>query len=767
MITRSSAKKTLVLTLGSLLWLASPLAAQKIRVIYSEQHAVSPPLRDIAMPVPAFQMDLGEVPNRRALLPPQPPQGDTAVQTLPSGPATAVVGLNFDGVGAGFNHYYVSVAPPDTNGAPGLNQYVQWVNLAYAVFDKSTGNLILGPVAGNSLWKGFPGACSVTDDGDIIAQYDKAANRWVMSQFSWKSLGTLAECVAVSTTSDATGTYNLYQFNFTAFPDYPKMGIWPDAYYMSFNMFQGNTLIGAQACAFDRNAMLNGASTAAAVCFQLDSTVASLLPSDLDGSNPPPFGSPNYFVNFGTNALNLWKFHADFGTPANSTFTGPTLISVTSFNPACGGGICVPQPGSAQLLDSLGDRLMYRLAYRNFNDHESLVVNHSVDNPGGGVGVRWYEVQNPNGTPTVFQQSTFAPDASYRWMGSVAMDGQGNMALGYSISSSGIYPGVRFTGRMSTDPANTMQDETAIVAGTGSVTSGASAMRWGDYSSMAIDPVDDCTFWYTQEYIKFTAKAPNWNTRIANFKFPGCGVVKFNLSVTLAGAGSGMVTSNPSGINCGATCSDQFDQNTVVALTATPAAGALFAGWSGACTGTGACSLTMSSDQSVTATFVPSQFTLSVAKPGTGAGSVISRPAGINCGATCSSAFANGASVTLKALPAAGSAFLGWTGPCQVQGNICTLTMSAAITVGAVFNDSAVSFPLTVTRDGVNIGTVMSKPAGINCGGTCSGNFTQDMVVTLQVTTGKVKTWGGDCSGTGPRCTLTMDTAKTATVTFR
>src|SRR5579859_7319783 len=431
-------------------------------------------------------------------------------------------GLSFEGLGNAQYGFTVTSAPPDTNGTAGATQYVQWVNSSFAIFNKSTGALIAGPSAGNTLWSGFGGGCQTNNDGDPIVLYDKIAQRWVFSQFSVSTTPYL-QCIAVSTTSDATGTYNRYSFQYTNFDDYPKMGVWPDAYYETFNMFAGGTtFVGADACAYDRNAMLAG-STATQVCFQQGTSVGGLLPSDLDGTTAPPAGSPNYMMYFGTNNLNLFKFHVDFTNPANSTFTGPTVINVAAFIPLCGGGTCVPQPSTTQQLDSLADRLMYRLAYRNFGSHESLVVNHSVV-AGSGGGVRWYEIQNPSGTPTVAQQSTFAPDANYRWMGSVAMDQAGDLALGYSVSSSSVSPSVRFAGRVPTDPASTLEAEVNIVSGTGSQ-SGNSLSRWGDYSAMQVDPVDDCTFWFTEEYMKTTGSF-NWNTRIANFKFPGCGTTQ-------------------------------------------------------------------------------------------------------------------------------------------------------------------------------------------------------------------------------------------------
>src|SRR5205085_839012 len=265
------------------------------------------------------------------------------------------------------------------------------------------------------------------------------------------------------------------------FDDYPKMGVWPDAYYVTFNMF-GAGFLGADACAYDRNAMLNG-QPATQVCFQQGSSVGSLLPADVDGQTAPPAGSPNFMMTFGINSLQLFKFHVDFATPANSTFTGPTTINVAPFTPLCNGGRgCVPQSGTGTQLDSLADRLMHRLAYRNFGDHESLVVNHAVAVNSSG-GVRWYEIQNPNGTPSVAQQSTFAPDANFRWMGSIAMDKSGDIALGYSVSSSTVSPSIAIAGRSPADPANTLGTEILIMSGTGSQTvtsSGNPLTRWGD-----------------------------------------------------------------------------------------------------------------------------------------------------------------------------------------------------------------------------------------------------------------------------------------------
>jgi hypothetical protein len=421
------------------------LAQSRMTVRRDVHRDVSAPLREMILHAPPPSLEKHEAePVRRIPLPPGLTQlEEDSVRQRTVVPFTPVVGTSFEGLGAGQYGFTVNSAPPDTNGTVGATQYVQWVNSSFAIFNKSSGALIAGPTAGNTLWSGFGGGCQTNNDGDPVVLYDKAAQRWVFSQFSVTTTPFL-QCIAVSTTSDATGTYNRYSFQYGNFDDYPKMGVWSDGYYETFNMFNGNTFVGADACSYNRTAMLAG-SAATQVCFQQGSSVGGLLPSDIDGTTAPPAGSPNYMVYFGTNNLNLFKFHVDFNTPANSTFTGPTVIPVAAFSPLCAGGTCVPQAGTTQQLDSLADRLMYRPAYRNFGTHESLVVNHSVT-AGSGGGVRWYEIQNPSGTPTVAQQSTFAPDSNYRWMGSIAMDQAGDMAVGYSVSRSSLHPTIRYTG---------------------------------------------------------------------------------------------------------------------------------------------------------------------------------------------------------------------------------------------------------------------------------------------------------------------------------
>ena len=496
------------------------LGAGQVVVSSAVQSDVSAPLSSMA---PAAVTDVKVKKEKKKNALPLAPAGsgpDTALQSSPGAAAAPSTTTNFEGIGVGLGSYSPRWAPPDTGGAVGPNHYFEIVNADIAIFSK-TGTLLYGPVPTNTLWSNFGGSCQNRDDGDGIVEYDKLAGRWVITQFT--NDGTNTECVAVSTSGDPTGSYARYSFTYPAFPDYPKLAVWPDAYYITFNLFGSSGFAGGMACAYDRTQMLAGLP-ATQQCLNLGTAYGGLLPSDLDGSTPPPIGSPDFILNYGSNRLNLWKFHVDWAAPGNSTLTGPTAIPVASFSAACGGGACIPQPGTSQKLDSLADRLMSRLAYRNFGDHASLVVNHSVGTGFlnlGPSGVRWYELRSPNGTPTVYQQGTYAPDSTYRWMGSIAMDKVGNIALGYSASSSSVAPSVRYTGHLVTDPAGVMgQGEGILQAGTGSQL--ANLSRWGDYSSMTVDPTDDCTFWYVGEYLKANGTW-NWSTRIGSFTLPGCG----------------------------------------------------------------------------------------------------------------------------------------------------------------------------------------------------------------------------------------------------
>jgi uncharacterized repeat protein (TIGR02543 family) len=439
--------------------------------------------------------------------------------------------------------------PPDTVGDIGYDPvtqkkfYVQWVNVRYAVWDVTSGTpvMVISPTLANALWSGFGGPCQTQNSGDPIVLFDQLSNRWFMSQFAVDS-APYYQCIAISQTADPTGAWYRYGFLYdaTKMNDYPHFGVWPDGYYMTTNQFNNaSTWGGAGVAVFERDKMLLG-QTARMVKFDLNSVstdFGGMLPSDWDGSTLPPAGSPNYFAevddNIGTpalgpDAMRLWKFHVDWTNTANSTFgvngTPNYTLTVASFDlmpcTVSGARNCVPQLNTTIKLDVIGDRLMHRSAYRNINGHEALVLNHTVNAGSGVAGIRWYEVRDLGTSPVIYQQSTYGPDSTYRWMGSVAMDHVGNIALGFSASDATIYPAIRYAGRLASDPLNTLaQGEATIINGTGSQT--GTAYRWGDYSALTLDPVDDCTFYYSQEYLETTGNV-SWVTRVGSFKFANC-----------------------------------------------------------------------------------------------------------------------------------------------------------------------------------------------------------------------------------------------------
>ncbi|HET9317488.1 MAG TPA: hypothetical protein VFQ51_17985 [Vicinamibacteria bacterium] len=428
-------------------------------------------------------------------------------------------------------------SPPDSDGDVGLDHYVVMVNVHFAIYTK-TGTLVAGPMANNTLWAGFGGACQAQNSGDPVVLYDQLADRWIFTQFTGSA--PFRNCLAVSQTGDPGGPYFRYELPVPSnvLPDYPKWGIWPDAYYLSTREV-GAGIIGAYA--IDRAAVIAGTPTAQIISFAAPVGGAptggdGLLPTDMDGTTLPPAGSPNYYVGtmdqggpYGAtqDALVFWRFHVDFTTPSNSTFQLTNTIPVAPFTsvmpaPCSSSRQCIPQPATANRIDHLGyrQRPTFRLAYRNFGTHESLVTAQSVDAGGGMSGMRWYEIRTPGTTPTVFQQGTYAPgltDTIHRWMGSIAMDRAGNMALGYSASNASVFPSLRYTGRLVTDPLGDMpQGEGILHAGTGSQTTSA---RWGDYTAMTVDPRDDCTFWYVNQYIP-TSSPNGWRIRVGSFRFP-------------------------------------------------------------------------------------------------------------------------------------------------------------------------------------------------------------------------------------------------------
>jgi hypothetical protein len=406
------------------------------------------------------------------------------------------------------------IIPPDVGGDVGPKHFIQTVNAAFAVLDKE-GNLLAGPSNLNELWVDAGGECEMNNDGDPDVRYDALADRWIMSWF----VAFTHQCLAVSRDGDPVED------------DYPRLAVWPDGYYIGTQ--RGYPTAGSDAWAFDRVAMLDGKP---AIAIRFSDPATFMLPADLDGAKEPSEGAPATFIRQvdgaqlgGGDRLEIVEFSADFTTPANSTFTRvPDVLPDAFDRNLCGFGLhapCIPQPDDAPMLASFTAWPLARLQYRHFDDHESLVFNHTVDADGNDhAGVRWYELRRTDADWSIHQQGTHAPDGGedgladdvHRWMASAAMDKNQNLALGYSVSSASEYPGIRYGGRYADDGANTLpRDEMTLVEGEGAQTHPSG--RWGDFSSMTVDPVDDCTFWYTAEYYAATSEA-GWSTRIGSFQ---------------------------------------------------------------------------------------------------------------------------------------------------------------------------------------------------------------------------------------------------------
>ncbi len=463
--------------------------------------------------------------------------------------------------------------PPDTNGDVGPNHYVQAINVVFSIYNKSTGARITGPTKISSLWTsaGLGGICSTNDNGDPIVLYDPLADRWLISQFAFNGDGTTPpyyQCIAVSKTGDPTGAYNLYTFQMpnNKFNDYPHFGVWSDGYYMTDNQFtNGATFSNSGAFAFDRNKMLIGDPTASYIYFDLaniDTNSGGVLPLDLDGKVAPPSGMPmliSYFLadefNDPMDGLRIFEFKADFANPGASSLVQRQDVPLAAFD--------ARQPNTRRLIEQLGgatanhldaiaDRLMFRLAYRNLGTFQSPInsitgnftVNVSGVNPTNAAtyqaGIRWFELRTTSAVPTnttVFDQGTHnltpgnGATGLNNWMGSVAQDRTGAIALGFSQSGTTKFADIVIAGRSTNTAAGTLNEgEALFFAAGGRQTS--TGNRWGDYSMMAVDPTDECTFWYTQEYYAATS-ATVFSTRIGKFKFPGC---------TAAVGGTGTVT---------------------------------------------------------------------------------------------------------------------------------------------------------------------------------------------------------------------------------
>ena len=493
----------------------------------------------------------------------KPYSADGALQLLSPKPAIPGPVQTFEGLSNldNFNIFGFRVNPPDPNGEVGPNHFVEMINLVFAVYDKA-GNLLLGPVDTGSLWAGFAIPDCTDPSGDPVVLYDQFMDRWLLSQFTTRG-PEFFNCIAISTTGDPTGSYYRYAFSTGFnFPDYPKYGNWTDSYVITTREFGPTIEYGIGVYALEKNKMVNGNPNARSVRFFIDGNVPDLLPlvgdgllpADVDGKQKPKtdtaipiVGTQDDNASYGAtfDALNIWDLTVKWRSTPIATLTLNTQLPTASFNSIfpCGPDSrdCLPQPGitnPAQYLDILPyrQRPTFRLAYRNFKTYESLVTNQSVEALPGVAGARWYEIRRTNGTYSLYQQGTYAPnDGVHRWMGSIAMDKLGNMALGFSVvNGTNVFPGIRYTGRLAGDPLGQMTlGEGTIINGTGVQTTTNS--RWGDYTDMTVDPTDDRTFWYVNEYYQVSGlplptptpplpppgtTAP-WQTRIGSFKLPG------------------------------------------------------------------------------------------------------------------------------------------------------------------------------------------------------------------------------------------------------
>ena len=549
--------------------LAAPPVAHP-EVSRSTAHDTSPALRDMPA-LPPTEAPKGPTTRFTRIPPSRIPRGpvtpDPVLQSTPGPLVAPSTSSNFEGTASVEQSASIGwVLPPDTNGAIGRTHYVQLVNVVFSVYQRN-GQRVYGPAAINTLWQGFGQVCGVRNDGDPIVLYDHLADRWLISQLAIPNFpsGPFYQCIAVSASGDPLGSYHRYEYviSDTKLNDYPKFGVWPDGYYYSVNQFDNchdelppfGLIVcdwaGPRAAVFERSQMLNGLAARMVSFEKSPANLGGMLPSSLDGPVPPA-GTPNYFTQVDDGAwfnpavadrLQMWAFQVDWSVDPPAATFGPSqpdnpdvsavVLETAPFdsNMCNYQANCIPQPGQdffgfpSPAVDALSDRLMHRLQYRSFPTHGAIVATHTVDVGSDHAGLRWYELRkDAAGVWAIHQQGTYAPsDGDHRWMASIAMDQAGNIALGYSVASLTTWPSIRYVTRTAGDPLGEMGQEASIVVGSGAQLD--SSGRWGDYSEMSVDPLDDCTFWYTQEYYAELeyVYGRNWRTRIASFKLPSCG----------------------------------------------------------------------------------------------------------------------------------------------------------------------------------------------------------------------------------------------------
>ncbi len=458
----------------------------------------------------------------------------------------------------------------DPNGAVGKTQYMEWTNPVYQAYSKTSPYAPVwpsGPMDGSTPWRYHIPDC-VGASGNVVVNYDKLASRWVIGRRQANNEGNGNElyyyCIAISSADDLrSATWYPYGFDLSSvlgtnseghyyYPDYPRISTWPDAYYVTIDVEdpdEGFIEVGVIACAFDRTNMLKNNTMRAPICFSYPKTFSdnlfyahSLLPADADGTVAPPAGMPEAFASLenptsGTtsNTLNMWEFHVNWNNPSLSTFTGPISFPVNPYTQGCytpdlpTNTVCVPEPSTPQtnnFIDSVGDRLMQRLTFRSFGGAQpywSYVFSTTVQ-VGTGIesqtGVQWYEFRaTPKYTRLAHSGIINPGDYNFRFMPSAAQDKVGNLAVGYSASGYSMHPAIDAS-YLNLRSSSQTPTEISLFSGTADE---ENTFHWGVYSSMTVDPSDDCTFWYVNEYYTETQLTnPTWQTRISNFKLPNC-----------------------------------------------------------------------------------------------------------------------------------------------------------------------------------------------------------------------------------------------------
>jgi centrosomal CEP192-like protein len=696
----------------------------------------------------------------------------------------------------------------DPNGAVGTKQYMEWIDFYYQAWSKTSPYTAVWskPQVGTTPFtaNGLTQCSSI--EGDGIINFDRLASRWIIAAHNQLTATITAYyyCVAISSTDDLTSSslkWYTYAFPLDSvlgtnsegtlyFPDWPKIGTWPDAYYVGMDFQDTNNGFqedGVIACALDRADMLIGATALPPQCFRTPMSGGiltldhSLQPADVEGTMAPPAGSPEYFVSIQnpvidgvtntSDTFNLWQFHVDWSNPANSTFSQSTVSSPV-YTPGCynvkfpTNTVCVPEPSSAstgQDIDSVGDRFMWRMAYRNFGTYQSYLVSHTVQVGTGAAsqtGIRWYELRG-NGAPTIYQSGTISPDTTtYRFMPSIAQDQSANAAVGYSVSSSAIHPGIRASYWSLTNP--TTPTELSLYSGTADE---ENSYKWGDYTSMTVDPVGGCAFWYVNEYFNTnqvgTGK-PVWQTRVSTFSLPTCGgvsVAPTSLNFGSQAVGTTSATQNVILTNSQSTAltinnifgngtnSSDFGQSNdcgssvpagdacTISITFTPSA-----------TGTRTANLVISDSAS------NSPQTVSLTGVGTNSATISLSTSSINFGnlaygttsAPSQIVVTNNGAMTISftsiGLTGANTANFGQSNNCGTSltvGNSCTInvtfspTAAASYSAAVTLTDNAANSPQSVSLAGTGIVPVTLSATSLGFGMVLIGNSSNAPAVTL------------------------------------